>query len=254
MPEREARPRRAGILARDQRDRRRLRPLRPDRRADADGQAHPGDPDRQRSRADRASPSEFGTKVYYGDGTRHRPAAPGRGGRGRGDPVLPRRPRARPATSWRRCSRRSRRPRSWSGSSTGAQVIELDGLDIALIQREMFESAVVMGREALHRLRHRRARGRPGRARISRARQRAARAAERDRRLARRLETKLRRRPTAGRRAGRRRPSRAARTGARGNPRAAADRRSWRRTPRPIRRVRISVRPLRLPSCRRAWP
>jgi hypothetical protein len=31
--------------------------------------------------------------------------------------------------------------------------IALDGLDVALIQREVFESAVVMGREALHRLR-----------------------------------------------------------------------------------------------------
>jgi hypothetical protein len=32
------------------------------------------------------------------------------------------------------------------------QVIEFDGLDVALIQRELFESAVLMGREALLKL------------------------------------------------------------------------------------------------------
>ena len=61
-------------------------------------------------------------------------------------------------------------------------LIELDGLDLAFAQRELFESAVAMGRAALEGERRRRERGRAGRARISHARLRAARAAERDRR------------------------------------------------------------------------
>ena len=94
---------------------------------------------------------EFGSKVYYGDGLRLdllRTAGAetakviafcndNEGGemtRERG-----RRP----------CSRPFPRPRSWSGRLTGVHLIKLDGLDLAFAERELFESAVVMGRAAL---------------------------------------------------------------------------------------------------------
>ena len=54
------------------------------------------------------------------------------------------------------------------------QVIEFDGLDLAVCERELYESAVVMGREALIKLGSRPPRGGAGRARISRAGSRAA--------------------------------------------------------------------------------
>ena len=56
--------------------------------------------------------------------------------------------------------------------------MEFDGLDLTFAQREMFESAVAMGRAALKAVGSRAGRGRPRRARISAARLRAARTAE----------------------------------------------------------------------------
>ena len=54
--------RRARILARNQCDRRRLWPVRPDRRADADGQADRRDADRQEAEPDRAQPRNSGPR------------------------------------------------------------------------------------------------------------------------------------------------------------------------------------------------
>ncbi|WP_310467361.1 monovalent cation:proton antiporter-2 (CPA2) family protein [Sphingomonas sp.] len=91
---------------------------------------------------------EFGTKVYYGDGTRIdllRTAGAetaeailfcqdGQGpGRATLEPILEAFPHARVLV--RAYDRR--------------QVIELDGLDLEFVQRELFESAVRMGRKAL---------------------------------------------------------------------------------------------------------
>jgi voltage-gated potassium channel Kch len=95
--------------------------------------------------------ADFGVKVYYGDGTRIdilRTAGAetaeailfcqdDRGfGRGKLKAVLKAFPQA--LVMVRVFDRRDE--------------IAYDGLDVALIQREVFESAVVMGREALHRL------------------------------------------------------------------------------------------------------
>ena len=94
---------------------------------------------------------EFGTKVYYGDGTRLdllRTAGADRAEAilfcqdGQGikrdvlEAILEAFPQARVLV--RAYDRR--------------QLMELDGLDVALIQRELFESAVLMGREALLKL------------------------------------------------------------------------------------------------------
>ena len=94
---------------------------------------------------------EFGTKVYYGDGTRIdllRTAGADTAeailfcqdgqelDREKLEAVLEAFPQAKVLV--RAFDRR--------------QVIELDGLDLALVQRELFESAVVMGREALLKL------------------------------------------------------------------------------------------------------
>jgi hypothetical protein len=47
------------------------------------------------------------------------------------------------------------------------QAMALEGLDVKLLQRELFDSAVAMGRAALASLGHRRTRSGAGRARIS---------------------------------------------------------------------------------------
>jgi voltage-gated potassium channel Kch len=95
---------------------------------------------------------EFGTKVYYGDGTRI---------------DLLRTAGAESAEAILFCQddRDFSRDKLKAVVETFPQALVMvrvfdrrdeiayDGLDIALIQREVFESAVVMGREALHRLR-----------------------------------------------------------------------------------------------------
>jgi glutathione-regulated potassium-efflux system protein KefB len=94
---------------------------------------------------------EFGTKVYYGDGTRI---------------DLLRTAGAETAEAILFCQDGQNFDRGGLEAILEAfphavvmvrvydrrQVIEFDGLDVALIQREMFESAVVMGREALLKL------------------------------------------------------------------------------------------------------
>jgi voltage-gated potassium channel Kch len=95
--------------------------------------------------------SEFGAKVYYGDGTRLdllRTAGAERAeailfchedpdlGPEQLRPILEAFPQA--VVMVRAFDRR--------------QMLALDGLDLALVQREVFESAVVMGREALRHL------------------------------------------------------------------------------------------------------
>jgi len=91
---------------------------------------------------------EFGTKVYYGDGTRI---------------DLLRTAGAETAEAILLCQDGQNLDRAALEAILQTfpqaqvlvraydrrQVIEFDGLDVALIQREMFESAVVMGREAL---------------------------------------------------------------------------------------------------------
>ncbi len=91
---------------------------------------------------------EFGTKVYYGDGTRI---------------DLLRTAGAETAEAILLCQDGQNLDRAGLEAILEAfpqaqvlvraydrrQVIEFDGLEVALIQREMFESAVVMGREAL---------------------------------------------------------------------------------------------------------
>ena len=115
------------------------------------GQAHPGDADRQQaSQIERVA--EFGAKVYYGDGTRIdllRTAGAETAeailfchddrtfNRDKLEAVLEAFPQAAVMV---RVFDRSARSR-------------LDGLDLALIQREVFESAVAMGSAALQRLR-----------------------------------------------------------------------------------------------------
>jgi len=94
---------------------------------------------------------EFGTKVYYGDGTRI---------------DLLRTAGAETAEAILFCQDGQDLDRAKLEAVLEAfpqtvvmvrvydrrQVIEFDGLDVDLIQREMFESAVVMGREALLKL------------------------------------------------------------------------------------------------------
>ena len=93
---------------------------------------------------------EFGTKVYYGDGTRidllrlagaeTAKAILFCNDNGDGDSTR---------DGDEAVSRPFRRRRSWSAHSTGVHLMAFDGLDVAFAQREMFESAVTMGRAAL---------------------------------------------------------------------------------------------------------
>ena len=100
---------------------------------------------------------EFGTKVYYGDGLRLdllRTAGAETAqviafcNDNEGGELSPRRAEG---------GARSLSPGGGDGArlSTGVHLIELDGLDLAFAEREMFESAVVMGRAALQGERHR---------------------------------------------------------------------------------------------------
>jgi len=84
------RPRGSREIARNAGHRRRLRPLRPDRRTDADGQTDRGDDRRPRRRNDRGRQRIRVEGLLW---RRHprRPAAHRRRGRGAGDPVLQRR-------------------------------------------------------------------------------------------------------------------------------------------------------------------
>ena len=95
---------------------------------------------------------EFGTKVYYGDGTRVDLLRTAGAETRRGHPLLPEPEGADPRQAGGGVGEPSRTPRSWSGVFDRLQVIEFDGLDLAFCQRELFESAVVMGREALIKL------------------------------------------------------------------------------------------------------
>ena len=79
------------------------------------------------------------------------------------------------------------------------QLMQLDGLDLAFAQRELFESAVVMGKAALKASGHRQGRGGAGRARISHARLRPTRAAGATGDLHAGVDRVVRRRPVAPR-------------------------------------------------------
>ena len=102
-----------------ERDHRRLRPVRPDGRADADRPGHPGHPDRHRHRDDRRRRQLRRQGLLW---RRHpaRPAPPGRRRRGRADPVLHRRRPARRRVDGGRPRGLPQGQRSSSAPSTAA--------------------------------------------------------------------------------------------------------------------------------------
>ncbi len=180
---RRRRTRRARALAGDQRHRRRLRPVRPDRRADAPGKAHRRHHHRQEAEPDRAI-----------ERVRHQ----GLLWRWRFASIFCAPPARKPrrsspsATTMRTASCQRSAVKAVLEAFPQASVmvrafdrrhlIELRGLDLVLAERELFESAVVMGKAALRASGVDSARDRAGRARISDARLRATGAAARDRR------------------------------------------------------------------------
>ena len=114
-----------------------------------------------------------------------RPAAPGRRGRGRADPVLHRR---RPDR--RRAARGGARGLPEGGDlrprlSTAARLLKLKGAPVAGVVREVLESAVKMARLAMQTRRRRRGGDRPDRGPLPPPRPRAAEGPARERRSAR---------------------------------------------------------------------
>ena len=146
-PPRRRRPRGAGAFRAVAGDRRRLWPLRPDRRPDDDGQGDPVTLINSKPSQIELS-GDFGMKVYYGDGTRIDLLRLAGAADAKallfcvdGPPLHPRKlepileafPQA--AVFVRAFDRR--------------HLLELNSLDLKFAIRELFESAVAMGREAL---------------------------------------------------------------------------------------------------------
>ena len=128
--------------------RRRLWPVRPDRRADADGQEGRGDADRQGRRDDRRQRANSATKVYFGDGTRIDLLRTAGAGEARAiifcndndDGALSHEALAKMLEAFPQAAVMVR-------AFDRRHLLSLRALDLAYAQREMFESAVKMGRQ-----------------------------------------------------------------------------------------------------------